>query len=112
MIKKRFKKIFKISILIGIRQIWKLLCNLYHMVQEPFLTLKTLIKVKDKSQIFLISLTAIMPVILYITARILWDVYKYGQILNSVGTIFMIITIIELMIFGYLGYWILKVIKK
>ena len=51
MIKKRIKKIGKLMELIMVRQLWKLADNLYKIVTQPFLALKTLvIKEKDKSQ--------------------------------------------------------------
>ncbi|MFA5532846.1 MAG: hypothetical protein WDA13_04665 [Candidatus Shapirobacteria bacterium] len=112
MIKKRIKKIVKLTILIAVRQIWKLLCNLYHLVTEPFLTLKILIKDRDKSQIFLISLIFLMPIIAYFLARIVWDYYRYGLIINNTGMFFIGAIIIQIILLLYLGYWVLKIIKK
>jgi len=113
MIKKRIKKIRELVFLIVVRQIWKLMCNLYNIIEQPFLALKTLIiKDKDKSQIFLVTIMAILPAIFYISARIFWDNYKYGFVLNSVGKIFLIISIIEVTVFGYLGFWLWKIFKK
>lgn len=112
MIKKRVKKIAKLTFLIGVRQIWKLLCNLYHLLTEPFLTLKNLWKTKDKSQIFLISLTAISPIVLYISARIVWDYYRYKSVLPSVGKLFEVMFVIEIIIFSYLFYWLFQLIKR
>jgi len=37
MLKKRLKKIAKISVLIGLRQTWGWLCNLYLLSYQPFL---------------------------------------------------------------------------
>lgn len=112
MIKKRIKKIIKLGFLIAVRQIWKLLCNLYHLVYEPFLTLKTLIKDRDKSQIFLLALTAVSPAIIYATARYFWDHYLYGELVSSVGAVFAFIVLIELLAFFYIAFWIFKVFKK
>ncbi|MFA5750100.1 MAG: hypothetical protein WC895_02675 [Candidatus Shapirobacteria bacterium] len=113
MIKKRIKKIFKLTVLIAARQIWKLFCNLYNIIEQPFLALKKLIiKDKDKSQIFLIGIIAIMPAIFYVSARVFWDNYKYGFVLNSIGRVFLIILAIEIIIFGYLGFWIWKIFRK
>jgi energy-converting hydrogenase Eha subunit A len=112
MIKKRIKKIVKLTILIAVRQIWKLLCNLYHLVTEPFLTLKILIKDRDKSQIFLISLIFLMPIIAYFLARIVWDYYRYGLIINNTGVLFIVAIIIQIILLLYLGYWVLKIIRK
>ena len=112
MIKKRVKKIFKLTILIAARQIWKLLSNLYHLITEPFLTLKVLIKERDKSQIFLISLIFLMPVLAYFMARIVWDYYRYGLIINDVGMFFSIAIVIQIILFLYLGYWVYKVMRN
>jgi hypothetical protein len=112
MITKRIRKILELSFLIAVRQTWQLICNLYNLIREPFLTLNNIIKIKDKSQIFLIAGTAIMPIIGYITARVIWDMYKYGSVLKSVGLIFAVTMIIETVIFLYLGYWTIKVLMK
>ena len=108
MIKKRIKNIFKLTVLIAARQIWKLLCNLYHLITEPILTIKTLIKERDKSQIFLISLVFLIPIISYFLARIVWDYYRYGLIVKDVGDIFVIAIILQILLLWYLGYWVLK----
>lgn len=112
MIKKRIKNISKLTILIAARQIWKLLCNLYHLISEPFLTLKLLIKERDKSQIFLVGLTFLVPIIAYFLARIVWDYYRYGLIIDGVGLFFVLAVIIQITLFMYLGHWVLKVIKN
>ena len=112
MIKKRIKKIFKLTILIAARQIWKLLCNLYHLISEPFLTLKRLIKERDKSQFFLIGLVFLMPIISYFLARIVWDYYRYGLIVKDVGVFFSVSLIVEIILLMYLGFWILRVMKR
>lgn len=112
MIKKRVKKIMEISLLIAVRQIWKLLENIYHLLREPFLALKNLISLKDKSQIFLLSMVALMPVFGYVSARIIWDLHKYGFLVKSVGMVFAATMLIEGLILIYLGYWIKRVIGK
>jgi len=113
MIKKRIKKIIKLSFLIAVRQIWKLLCNLYNIIEQPFLTLKKLIlKDKDKSQMFLVGIFFLMPILTYSVARIVWDYYRFGLIINGLGIFFLIVSGIELLVLGYLGYWIMKVIKN
>lgn len=113
MIKKRIKKIGELFFLITVRQVWKLLCNLYNIIQQPFLALKTIIiKDQDKSQIFLVGMIMVMPILFYVTARVVWDRYRYGFVLNSVGGVFLIISIIELIIFGYFGFWVWKIFRK
>lgn len=112
MIKKRIKKIAKITFLIGVRQIWKLIANVYHLLNQPFLTIKKLAQERDKSQIFLISAMAVMPLIGYASARIIFDLHVYGFLKNSVGLIFGITISLELIVFFYLIYWTWKVLKR
>lgn len=112
MIKKRIKKIFNLSILIFFRQTWKLISNIYHLLNEPFLTIKKLIEERDKSQIFLLTATIFMPILAYISARVIWDMHKYGFMVNSVGTVFGAVMTIEAAIFLYLGYWTYQAFKK
>jgi len=112
MIKKRIKNIFKLTVLIAARQIWKLLCNLYHLITEPILTIKTLIKERDKSQIFLIIMVVIAPITAYFLARIVWDYYRYGLVVKDVGMFFGMSVTLEIILLAYMGFWMIKVIKK
>lgn len=113
MIKKRIKKIEKLMFLIFVRQIWKLLCNLYHIVEQPFLTFKKLIiKDRDKSQMFLVGIIFLMPMIAYGITRVVWDYYRYGTILNGVGMVFLTAITIQTILLIYLGYWLWKISKS
>lgn len=112
MIRKRIKKIYKLSILIAVRQIWKLVENLYHLVNQPFLTIKELIRTKDKSQIFLLGMTVTSPGILYLSARLLWDWYRFKHLVPAVGGFFKLVIIIETIVFVYIGYWAFRAFKK
>jgi len=103
-------KIIKLIVLIIVRQFWKLGENIYHLFNEPFLTMKKL--KKDRSQKYLMAATAVMPFIGYATARYIWDHLKYVGVLKSVGMIFYIVLVIEILIFVYLGYWTIRVIVK
>ena len=112
MIKKRIKKIFKLTILIAARQTWKLLCNLYHLITEPILTIKTLIKERDKSQIFLIIMVVVAPITAYFLARIIWDHYRYGLVVRDVGMFFGMSVTLEIILLAYMGFWLIKSIKR
>jgi uncharacterized protein YebE (UPF0316 family) len=103
-------KIIRLIFLIIVRQIWKLGENIYHLFNEPFLTMKKL--QKDRSQKYLMAATAIMPIIFYISARFVWDYYRFGGILKDVGEFFYLILGIQIVIFLYLGYWTMRVILK
>lgn len=108
MIRKRIKKVGKIFFLILVRQICFLLSNCYNLIFQPDITLKKISK--DKSQKLLLTFLILMPIISYIGARFFWDNYKYGGIINSVGMVFFIILFIQILIFSYLFYWLLRVI--
>ncbi len=112
MIKKRIEKIFQLSILIFFRQTWKLICNIYNLLNQPLLTIKNLAREKDKSQIFLLSGTIFMPIFGYISARIIWDIHRYGFMINSVGMVFAVVIGMETLVFLYLGYWTYRAFKK
>lgn len=113
MIKKRIKKIFRLTFLIAIRQLWKLLCNLYHMIEEPFWTFKKLIiKDHDKSQMFLMGIVFLAPILGYSIARIFWDYYRFGTIINGVGIFFMMAVVMQFFLLGYLIYWICRISKN
>jgi hypothetical protein len=71
-----------------------------------------LFKERDKSQIFLIGVFFLMPLLAYFMARIIWDYYRYKLIINDVGTLFVISLIIEIILLVYLGYWIWKAVKS
>lgn len=106
--KKRVKNIINLTVLIAARQLWKLLCNLYHLITEPILTIKILMKEKDKSQIFLLLLIFLIPIISYFMARIVWDYYRFGLIVKEVGPFFTGAIIMQIILLWYLGYWLLK----
>lgn len=112
MIKKRIKNLFKIGSLIGIRQGYFLGRNLYELLREPYLTLKELKESRDKSQIFLISLTALSPLIWYLILRIIYDLIKHGRLILVTGAVFELVVAIEILIFLYLIYWVLRVLKE
>ena len=112
MIKKRIKNLFKIGSLIGIRQGYFLGRNLYELLREPYLTLKELKESRDKSQIFLISLTAISPLVWYLILRIIYDLIKHGRVILVTGPVFELVVVIEILIFLYLIYWVLMVLRE
>lgn len=112
MIKKRLINIAKLSGLIGVRQTYFLGRNWYLLIREPYLTIKNIIDNKDKSQIFLIILTALAPAMVYVMARMVTDLIFYGRILWVTGNIFLIAGMIQAIVLAYLGYWVLKVYFK
>ena len=109
---KRSKKIASLSFLILVRQIWGLLCNLYLLTYQPYLTLRNIRVRHDKSQILLLLLVAFSPFFSYILARLILDIRWYGEWRLSVGAIFEVTILIELVVLGYLGYWTGQVYKR
>lgn len=112
MIIKRLKKITKIGILIGIKETWGILCNTYLMSYQPYLTLKILIGKRDKSQLILLSLVAVSPMVIYIAARLIWDYWKYGDILQSVGLVFLLTVTLQVVIVLFFIYWLWRVWRE
>jgi hypothetical protein len=82
------------------------------MAYEPYLTLKNIYIKRDKSQMFLMGITAISPAIIYVIARIIWDLFKYHRLLLLTGRVFMVAVVIQTAVLIYLGYWILQVLRK
>jgi hypothetical protein len=82
------------------------------MAYQPYLTVKELYLKKDKSQIFLMGVTALTPAIVYIIVRIIWDLIKYHRLLLVTGNVFVVAVVLQTMVLLYLGYWILQVWMK
>lgn len=78
-------------------------------MREPYLTIKALKESRDKSQIFLISLTALAPLFIYIIARIIYDLIRYHSLLVVTGGVFKLAVLVQGLILVYLGYWTIKV---
>jgi hypothetical protein len=112
MIEKRLKNLSRISTLIATRQLYFLGRNWYLLMYQPYLTLKEIYKKRDKSQIFLLAVTALTPAIIYSVARIIWDLMKYQRLLFVTGKVFLAMVGIQILVLGYLGYWTLQVLIK
>jgi hypothetical protein len=112
MMKKRLKNIAKISGLITIRQGYFLLRNWYKLYSEPEETLDNLWETKDKSQIFLLTLTAFLPILIYFGVRIIWDLIVYGNLVLVTGKVFEAAVVVQGILLIYLGYWIINLFYK
>ena len=112
MIGKRVNNLWKLGILIGIRQGYKLGRNCYELFYEPEITIKELVDDFDKSQIFLLILTSLTPLLLYLVCRIIWDLIKYGSIAAIFGSGLYFVLFLQALIFIYLGYFVVKVLLK
>ena len=112
MIRKRVKKLFKLTTLISVRQGYFLGRNWYELMREPYITIKDLKERRDKSQIFLISVSAFTPLFVYLIARIIYDLIKYHSLLIVTGEIFKLAILVQGLVLIYLGYWIIKVFQE
>ena len=110
--KEKIVKVGKLSILLFIRQMWATICNLYLLIHEPFLTVRKIKIRRDKSQALILGLIFVSPALVYIVARITTDLWWYRRLLLSVGPVFEMTTLVEMLILGYLFYWIYQVISK
>jgi hypothetical protein len=112
MIEKRLKKLWKLTVLIGVRQLYFLGRNWYLLWSSPYLTVKEIKDKRDKSQIFLVGLSALSPAIFYVLLRIIWDLVFYQRLLFMTGRVFLVAAMIQIAVLAYLGYWIFMVYKK
>lgn len=112
MIGKRINHLLKLGILIGIRQGYKLSRNCYELIYQPEITIRELVDDFDKSQMFLLIMTALTPLFIYLILRVIWDLIAYGNIAAVFGMGLNFVLFLEALIFIYLGYFVVKVLKK
>lgn len=110
--KQKIRRIIKTSILLIIRQIWSTACNIYLLIYEPFITLKRIKEKKDKSQIFILLVIALSPILFYILARLVSDWLIYQKILPSVGIVFFVTIFTQVIVLLYLFYWTITVLFR
>jgi hypothetical protein len=112
MIKRRIKKLFRLSALLSLRQGYFLGRNWYELMREPYLTIRELKESRDKSQIFLITLTAFTPLFLYVILRIIYDLVVHHSLLLITGEVFKLAIYVQGLVLFYLGYWVFKVFQE
>lgn len=112
MIGKRLNHLWKLGILIGIRQAYKLGRNCYELIYQPEITIRELVDDFDKSQILLLVLTTLTPLFIYLILRAIWDLIAYGNIAAVFGMGLNFVLFIEALIFIYLSYFVVKVLRK
>jgi len=110
--KEKIVKVGRLSVLLVIRQMWVTICNLYLLIREPFLTVRKIKAKRDKSQALILGLIFVSPALVYIVARIATDIWWYRKILPSVGPMFELTSLIEVLVLGYVCYWVYQVISK
>lgn len=102
----------RIGSLLGIRQGYKLLANWYQIYRQPEITIREIRDDFDKSQIFLLAITAFGPLGAYVIARILWDLIKYREIIWLTGKGFELTMVIQGIILSYFFYWIIRIYRE
>lgn len=102
----------KLSSLIAVRQVYKLGRNCYELIYQPEITIQELMDDFDKSQLFLLILTALIPLFVYLILRVIWDLIKFGNIAAVFGSGLNFVLFVEALIFAYLGYFLVKVLRK
>jgi len=112
-IKQSFRKILRISFLLLVREFYFFLANLYGLVCHPFLTFKTIKKEKDRSQEFLIFG---LPGYLWLAAVIFLAGLRFlmgirGNLGWIAKTSLLTVTMIALLLLGYLSYWFFRTFK-
>ena len=78
--------------------------NLYHLVLEPEVALKSLIIKKDKSEIFLLTLVLSLPSWGYMASRIVWDKWQYGLMMPRTGVVFQICATLQALVVIFVGW--------
>jgi len=86
--------------------------NCYELIYQPEVTIKELYDDFDKSQMMLLVLTALTPLILYVILRVIWDLIMYGNVAAVFGSGLNLVLFVEVLIFGYLGYFVVKVLNR
>lgn len=112
--KKSFKKILKISVLLGVREIYLSLRNLYGLICHPFLTVKRIEKDKDLSQgILIFGLPGYFWLVaIFILAILRFLIGIRGNLGWIAQTSFASITFTSGLFFLYLLYWLCLTFKN
>mgnify|MGYP000879187515 CR=1 FL=1 len=112
MTKNRIKKIIKIALILSAKQVWGWGCSVYLMTYQPYLTIKNLIEKKDTGQMLMLGLTALTPTLAYLAARGIWDKWRYGVVLDSIGPVGIGAGAIQTLIATYLAYWLYRATRE
>jgi len=117
--KKSLKIIGKATFLLALREGYVTLKNILGIIAHPFKTINEIKREKNYSQAIIIPTAIVFPFMATITVSGLYIVIKYflnfslppltGIILK---TFLIVSTVYTLLISAYLGYWIVKVVKK
>ncbi len=118
-IKQSLKNIFRLSFLLFLKETWLLFSNIIGLIYHPFLTLRKIRQKHDLSQVGLIVLTILLPLItvLFTTGVIYLAMVIFG--LNFPNLIKQTVILANVFAFAatglaivYLAYWSYQVITK
>lgn len=118
-LKQSLKNIFRLTILLILKESWLLFANVIGLIYHPFLTLRKIRQKHDLSQSALITLTAILPLFttLFTTGIVYLAIICFGISLPAlIKQLLLLIDFLTLAItfltFIYLAYWSYQVITK
>lgn len=105
-LQKSLKKIFKISVLMGIKESYLLASNLYGIVEHPKLTMSRIVKKRDLSQGILIfglpvGLWLAWLFILLFSRFFIFGRLKFGILAKASFLVSTLITFFLLLLFAY-----------
>jgi hypothetical protein len=118
-LKSSVKNIFRLTILIGLKEAWLLFANLIGLIYHPFLTIRKIRQNHDLSQTALIFITISLPLLtavfttglIYLAMTIFGinfpSFFKQGVLLLDFITL-----ILTILVSLYLSYWSYQVITK
>ena len=113
-LQKSLKKIFKISVLMGIRESYLLVSNLYGIVEHPKLTMSRIVKKRDLSQGILIFGLPITLWFGWIFILLVSRIFIFGQLRFGflAKTSFLASSLVTLFCLLFLFYYFYGVWKK
>ena len=106
------------SILIGLREGWKFLCNLYGLKHNPFLVIRVIKKRKDWMQFFRLVGVLGLPFLVYALGLPVWvwgqkwmglNFYRLNKLVEIGG---IGVFGVEMLIGMYLFFWVRRVYER
>lgn len=113
-LQKSLNKIFKITVLLGVRESYLLARNVYGIVEHPFLTFGRIFKQKDWLQgILIFGLPGYFWVVtIFFLAVLRFLIGIHGNLGWIAQTSLVLVTSIAALLFTYLLYCLLETFKK
>ncbi len=111
---RKFKKLAKFGILVGIKESYLFLRNLYGIYSHPFLTTKKIVEQKDLSQGILLFGLPIYLWLGWVFILLVSRLFIFGRLQFGIlaKTSFLLVSFFISLFSLFLGYWIFKVYEK